>query len=430
MAGEGEGRLHSLPIYYGYYAALWSVLPALALILGWSMLESTIITRQALSMLPKTMTAVSAEQLSLVINDVRNVAQGIVTTDSDIKVAADRYVALQSRSDVLLTVFAVLVSLGGYVMASRKIQPAYRARNTVEGVLNYFLIACAAVAVLTTVGIVLSVLVESIRFFSMVPMPEFLFGLKWSPQIAMRADQVGSSGAFGVVPLMLGTVLISAVAMSVSVPIGLLSAIFLSEYASARFRSIAKPLLEVLAGIPTVVYGFFAALVVAPFVRELGASLGLQVSSESALAAGLVMGIMIIPFVSSLSDDFINAVPQALRDGAYALGATQSETIKQVVMPAALPGIVGGILLAVSRAIGETMIVVMAAGLSANLTLNPLQAVTTVTAQIVTLLVGDQEFDSPKTLAAFALGLLLFLLTLGLNVLALRIVRKYREQYE
>ena len=430
MAGEGEGRLHSLPIYYGYYAALWSVLPALALILGWSMLESTIITRQALSMLPKTMTAVSAEQLSLVINDVRNVAQGIVTTDSDIKVAADRYVALQSRSDVLLTVFAVLVSLGGYVMASRKIQPAYRARNTVEGVLNYFLIACAAVAVLTTVGIVLSVLVESIRFFSMVPMPEFLFGLKWSPQIAMRADQVGSSGAFGVVPLMLGTVLISAVAMSVSVPIGLLSAIFLSEYASARFRSIAKPLLEVLAGIPTVVYGFFAALVVAPFVRELGASLGLQVSSESALAAGLVMGIMIIPFVSSLSDDFINAVPQALRDGAYALGATQSETIKQVVMPAALPGIVGGILLAVSRAIGETMIVVMAAGLSANLTINPLQAVTTVTAQIVTLLVGDQEFDSPKTLAAFALGLLLFLLTLGLNVLALRIVRKYREQYE
>lgn len=430
MAGEGEGRLHSLPIYYGYYAALWSVLPAILLILGWSMLESTIITRQALSMLPKTMTAVSAEQLSLVINDVRNVAQGIVTTDSDIRVAADRYVALQSRSDVLLTVFAVLVSLGGFAMASRKMQPAYRARNTVEGVLNYFLIACAAVAVLTTVGIVLSVLVESIRFFSMVPMPEFLFGLKWSPQIAMRADQVGSSGAFGVVPLMLGTVLISAVAMSVSVPIGLLSAIFLSEYASARFRSIAKPLLEVLAGIPTVVYGFFAALVVAPFVRELGASLGLQVSSESALAAGLVMGIMIIPFVSSLSDDFINAVPQALRDGAYALGATQSETIKQVVMPAALPGIVGGILLAVSRAIGETMIVVMAAGLSANLTINPLQAVTTVTAQIVTLLVGDQEFDSPKTLAAFALGLLLFLLTLGLNVLALRIVRKYREQYE
>jgi phosphate transport system permease protein len=376
------------------------------------------------------MTAVSPEQLSLVVNDLRNVAQGVATTDRAFQAAADRYVSLQAGSNGLLTLLAVLVSVGTGTFASRQIQPAYRARNKVEGVLNYFLIACAALAVLTTVGIVLSVLIESIRFFSQVPITEFLFGLKWSPQIAMRADQVGSSGAFGVVPLMMGTVLISLVAMSVSVPIGLLSAIYLSEYAATRFRAIAKPLLEILAGIPTVVYGFFAALVVAPFVRELGTSLGLEVSSESALAAGLVMGIMIIPFVSSLSDDFINAVPQSLRDGAYALGATHSETIRQVVMPAALPGIVGGVLLAISRAIGETMIVVMAAGLSANLTFNPLKAVTTVTTQIVTLLVGDQEFDSPKTLAAFALGLLLFLLTLALNVLALRIVRKYREQYE
>jgi phosphate transport system permease protein len=376
------------------------------------------------------MTAVSPEQLSLVVNDLRNVAQGVATTDRAFQAAADRYVSLQAGSNGLLTLLAVLVSVGTGTFASRQIQPAYRARNKVEGVLNYFLIACAALAVLTTVGIVLSVLIESIRFFSQVPINEFLFGLKWSPQIAMRADQVGSSGAFGVVPLMMGTVLISLVAMSVSVPIGLLSAIYLSEYAATRFRAIAKPLLEILAGIPTVVYGFFAALVVAPFVRELGTSLGLEVSSESALAAGLVMGIMIIPFVSSLSDDFINAVPQSLRDGAYALGATHSETIRQVVMPAALPGIVGGVLLAISRAIGETMIVVMAAGLSANLTFNPLKAVTTVTTQIVTLLVGDQEFDSPKTLAAFALGLLLFLLTLALNVLALRIVRKYREQYE
>jgi phosphate transport system permease protein len=258
----------------------------------------------------------------------------------------------------------------------------------------------------------------------------FLFGLDWSPQMAIRADQVGSSGAFGAVPLFTGTLLISAIAMTVSVPIGLLSAIYLAEYASLKFRAAAKPLLEILAGIPTVVYGFFAALTVAPFTRNLGMDLGLNVSSESALAAGLVMGIMIIPFVSSLSDDFINAVPQALRDGAYALGATQSETIRQVVIPAALPGIVGGILLAVSRAIGETMIVVMAAGLSANLTANPLEAVTTVTTQIVTLLVGDQEFDSPKTLAAFALGLILFLSTLALNIIALHIVRKYREQYE
>ena len=428
---EASGQsLHSLPSYYGYYMALWSALPALLLILFWSMFESTVITRSVLSLLPESMTAVSPEQLSLVVNDLRNVAQGVATTDRAFQAAADRYVSLQAGSNGLLTLLAVLVSVGTGTFASRQIQPAYRARNKVEGVLNYFLIACAALAVLTTVGIVLSVLIESIRFFSQVPINEFLFGLKWSPQIAMRADQVGSSGAFGVVPLMMGTVLISLVAMSVSVPIGLLSAIYLSEYAATRFRAIAKPLLEILAGIPAGVYGFFAALVVAPFVRELGTSLGLEVSSESALAAGLVMGIMIIPFVSSLSDDFINAVPQSLRDGAYALGATHSETIRQVVMPAALPGIVGGVLLAISRAIGETMIVVMAAGLSANLTFNPLKAVTTVTTQIVTLLVGDQEFDSPKTLAAFALGLLLFLLTLALNVLALRIVRKYREQYE
>jgi phosphate transport system permease protein len=241
---------------------------------------------------------------------------------------------------------------------------------------------------------------------------------------------VGSSGAFGAVPVFTGTLLISAIAMAVATPIGLMSAIYMSEYANKNFRAVAKPLMEILAGIPTVVYGFFAALVVAPVIRDTGQWIGLDVSSESALAAGLVMGIMIIPFVSSLSDDMINAVPQELRDGAYGLGATKSETIKQVVLPAALPGIVGSLLLAISRAIGETMIVVMAAGLTANLTLNPLKTVTTVTVQIVTLLVGDQEFDSPKTLAAFALGLLLFLVTLCLNIIALVVVRKYREQYE
>jgi phosphate transport system permease protein len=286
------------------------------------------------------------------------------------------------------------------------------------------------VAIFTTVGIVLSVLYEAIRFFKSVSLTDFLFGLAWSPQMAIRTDQVGSSGAFGAVPVMAGTLLISAIAMAVAVPIGLMAAIYLSEYAGKRFRDAAKPLMEILAGIPTVVYGFFAALAVAPAMRNLGQAVGLDVSSESALAAGLVMGIMIIPFISSLSDDMINAVPQALRDGAYALGATKSETIRQVVIPAALPGIVGGVLLAVSRAIGETMIVVMAAGLTANLTLNPLKTVTTVTVQIVTLLVGDQEFDSPKTLAAFALGLLLFISTLCLNIIALHVVRKYREQYE
>ncbi|MGD9251389.1 MAG: phosphate ABC transporter permease subunit PstC, partial [Desulfobacterales bacterium] len=282
----------------------------------------------------------------------------------------------------------------------------------------------------TTIGIVLSVLFEAIRFFRVIPLTDFLFGLEWSPQMAIREDQVGSSGAFGAIPVFAGTLMISAIAMLVAVPIGLMSAIYLSEYANRKFRAVAKPLMEILAGIPTVVYGFFAALIVAPAIRDAGITLGLDVSSESALAAGLVMGVMIIPFVSSLSDDVINAVPQALRDGAYGLGATHSETIRQVVLPAALPGIVGGVLLAVSRAIGETMIVVMAAGLAANLTANPLKTVTTVTVQIVTLLVGDQEFDSPKTLAAFALGLVLFIVTLILNVIALQVVRKYREQYE
>jgi len=344
--------------------------------------------------------------------------------------AADHYLELQAVSHAALAVVILAMGMAAIAILMRIIAPSLRARNQVESIIKWILIACSTIAIFTTIGIVLSVLFEAIRFFEKVSIVEFLFGLKWSPQMAIRADQVGSSGAFGAVPVFAGTLMISAIAMVVAVPIGLLSAIYLSEYANRRFRAIAKPLMEILAGIPTVVYGFFAALTVAPFIRDTGIGLGLDVSSESALAAGLVMGIMIIPFVSSLSDDVINAVPQAMRDGAYGLGATKSETVKQVVLPAALPGIVGGVLLAVSRAIGETMIVVMAAGLAANLTANPLKTVTTVTVQIVTLLVGDQEFDSPKTLAAFALGLILFIATLILNVIALHVVRKYREQYE
>jgi phosphate transport system permease protein len=318
----------------------------------------------------------------------------------------------------------------GAGLAWRSIHPALRARTRVESLFQALLAASSSVAILTTVGIIVSVLFEAVRFFHAVPVSDFLFGLAWSPQTALRADQVGASGTFGAVPLFAGTVLISVIALAVGAPLGLLSAIYLAEYAGPRQRAFAKPVLEILAGIPTVVYGFFAALSVAPLVRELGALLGLSVSSESALAAGAVMGIMLIPFVSSLSDDVIAAVPQSLRDGSYAVGATRSETIRKVVLPAALPGIVGALLLAVSRAIGETMIVVMAAGLSANLTANPFKAVTTVTVQIVSLLVGDQEFDSPKTLAAFALGLVLFLATLLLNVIALQVVRRFREQYE
>lgn len=431
MVREGHS-LHSLPGYYGYFTALCAGTPALLLLLLWLGFETMVVTRAALASLPESMLAVGQDQLGLIVTDIQNVANHVPVSEPspEIRAAGEHYAALKIRGDWLLTLLGGGFAIAGALFARSRINPGFRARNRVETAVNLLLMGCATLAIFTTIGIVLSVLVESIRFFSKVSVTEFLFGLKWSPQIAMRADQVGSSGAFGSVPLMAGTVLISAIAMAVAVPIGLMSAIYLSEYATPRFRAIAKPLLEILAGIPTVVYGFFAALVVAPFIREMGARVGLDVSSESALAAGLVMGIMIIPFVSSLSDDFINAVPQSLRDGAYALGATQSETIRQVVMPAALPGVVGGILLAVSRAIGETMIVVMAAGLSANLTANPLQAVTTVTTQIVTLLVGDQEFDSPKTLAAFALGLLLFLCTLALNIIALRIVRKYREQYE
>ena len=424
-------NLHSLPNYYGYYTALWSLLPALLLVFLWLGFETPILHNLLIGNLPAASQALTPELQGLFINDINNALNGSYSEPKpELKDAVEYLRGLKSKSNLLLSALAVSFAFLGAFFARSRIHQEHRARNKVEKTLMAFLVGSSLVAILTTVGIVLSVLFESIRFFDKVPITDFLFGLQWSPQIAMRSDQVGSSGAFGAVPLFTGTLLISSIALIVAVPIGLMSAIYLAEYASLRFRSIAKPLLEILAGIPTVVYGFFAALTVAPFIRGLGADFGLDVSSESALAAGLVMGSMIIPFVSSLSDDFINAVPQALRDGAYALGATQSETIRQVVIPAALPGIVGGILLAASRAIGETMIVVMAAGLAANLTANPLEAVTTVTTQIVTLLVGDQEFDSPKTLAAFALGLVLFLVTLALNILALHIVRKYREQYE
>jgi phosphate transport system permease protein len=305
-----------------------------------------------------------------------------------------------------------------------------RARETYERAVRSVLFLCSAVAVLTTLGIVASLLLEAVRFFELVSPVEFFFHTEWSPQTALRADQVGASGAFGALPVFAGTLLITLIAMAVAAPVGLFAAVYLNEYAGDRTRTVVKPLLEILAGVPTVVYGFFAALTVAPLIRNAGAAAGLNVSSESALAAGVTMGVMIIPFVSSLSDDAMTAVPHSLREGSLALGATRSETMRIVVLPAALPGIVGAVLLAVSRAIGETMIVVMAAGLAANLTANPLAAVTTVTAQIVTLLVGDQEFDSAKTLSAFALGLTLFGLTLVLNLIALGTVRRFREQYD
>ena len=429
----GTKNLHSLPIYYGSLTALWCALPAIVVFGLWLSFESQIVESLVVSGLPKETRELAPERLNLVVNDVRNLAEGNIVSgevDPEMRAAADHYLELRRTSAAAAAVVVLAVAMAGMGMAWRRVSPTLRARNQVEQIVKVLLVASSTVAVFTTLGIVLSVLFEAILFFGHVGAADFLLGLDWSPQMAIREDQVGSSGAFGAIPLFAGTLLISFIAMLVAAPIGLFAAIYLAEYASSTFRSIAKPTLEILAGVPTVVYGFFAALVVAPLIRDGGAAVGLDVASESALAAGLVMGVMIIPFVSSLSDDVINAVPQSLRDGSYALGATRSETIRQVVLPAALPGIVGGMLLAVSRAIGETMIVVMAAGLAANLTANPLQAVTTVTVQIVTLLVGDQEFDSPKTLAAFALGLVLFTVTLCLNVIALQVVRKYREQYE
>ena len=414
-------KMHSRPGYYGMLTALWCALPALAIVIVWQLAAEPLLTSLAMKGLTAARDHLSPDQQGLLINDLRNLVAGNATgreIDPLLQAAADRYIGMHQVSNMALAVVALATAVIAAYFVQARINPELRARNQVELAIEILLSLCSTLAVFITIGIQKS------------PVFEFLFGVQWSPQMAMRADQAGSSGSFGAIPVLAGTFLISGIAMAIAVPLGLMSAVYLSEYAGPKSRTVIKPLLEILAGIPTVVYGFFAALIVAPWIRDAGLTFGLSVSSESALAAGLVMGIMIIPFVSSLSDDVINAVPQSLRDGSYALGATRSETIKQVILPAALPGIVGSILLAVSRAIGETMIVVMAAGLAANLTLNPLQAVTTVTVQIVTLLVGDQEFDSPKTLAAFALGMLLFVVTLVLNVIALYVVRKYREEYE
>jgi len=429
----GTRALHSLPGHYGLMVGLWCALPALAIIVGWKLFEGPIVSMLLDSAIPQAVHDRGATAVELYKNEINNLAaSGNIAAQSDVakQAAANRLISVRSYSSIALLIFSLAIAVVGAALAYRKIKVDTHARPIVEGIVHFFLVASASIAILTTIGIVFSVLFEALRFFQQVSIVEFVTGTKWSPQTSIRADQAGSSGAFGAIPLFLGTLLISAIAMLVAVPFGLMSAIYLAEYASSRTRAIVKPLLEILAGIPTVVYGFFAALTVAPLIRRLGENIGLSVSSESALAAGTVMGIMIIPFVSSLSDDVITAVPQAMRDGSAGLGATKSETVRKVVFPAALPGIVGGILLAASRAIGETMIVVMAAGLAANMTINPLEAVTTVTVQIVTLLTGDQEFDSAKTLAAFALGLMLFVTTLILNVIALRVVRKYREQYD
>lgn len=429
-SGDGTS-MHSLPKFHGYYTAMWAGVPAFILLVLWLSLEGTVIDSALKNHIPETM---KGDNVSLVLNDVK-LAASSGGAEGEMQKLADYYNGAKSRSGIFKMALVILVAFAGVYWGYSRFRPQFRARNRVERWMRTGLMICSFLAVITTVGIVISVLFESLVFFNYddghykVSATQFFFGTHWSP--------TGEDPKFGVIPLFVGTLLISAIALLIAVPTGLMAAIYLSEYADNRIRSFAKPVLELLAGIPTVVYGFFAVLTIAPALRNFGDWIDWRtdpssslIASESALAAGLVMGVMIIPFVSSLSDDAIKAVPQYLRDGAFGLGSTKSETIKQVVLPAALPGIVGGILLAASRAIGETMIVVMAAGMSANMTINPLQAVTTVTVQIVTALTGDTEFDSPKTLVAFALAFLLFFVTLALNLFALRIVKKYREQYD
>ena len=427
-------KLHSLPHYYGLWAALVSALPALMLLVLMGLSEALVLKQLVRDFYPPEIAAMDAVEEAIVLAKIMNVVQGINFGEVEpwIQAAGQAWIGWEQTSNTLTVLFVIIVSIAGGFLAFRQINPDFRSRNNVERIMMWALILSSLVAIFTTVGIVISVLFESIRFFKLIPMQDFLFGLEWNPQFegAERAGSGGGTATYGMLPMFVGTLLISTVALVVAVPVGLFSAIYLSEYAGPKTRSVVKPLLEILAGVPTVVYGFFAALTVAPFVKGIGESIGLEVASESALAAGLVMGVMIIPFISSLSDDVINSVPQALRDAAYGLGSTKSEAVRQVVLPAALPGIVAAIILAVSRAIGETMIVVMAAGLAANLSFNPLDAVTTVTSQIVTILVGDQEFESAKTLSAFALALMLIIVTLGLNFFALQIVKKYREQYD
>ena len=436
-AGGGvaaSARPHSRPNYHGAFVALMALAPALLVVAAWGLASDRVVGDVVIASVPAADRPSTPLDRSSFLSDVQGIASGDMEAGFNPATgpAAKIYTDTHSSYNLIAGgVAAVLLAIGAMWGLSR-LSPDFRARNRVEKAVMALLIVASLVAVLTTLGIVMSLIFESARFFETVSIVEFLTSTVWSPQTALRADQVGSSGAFGAVPLFWGTIFIGAIiAMIVAIPLGLMSAVYLTQYADSRVRAFLKPLLEVLAGVPTVVYGFFAALTVAPAVRDFAVSIGIEgASSSSALAAGSVMGIMIIPFVSSMADDALNAVPQAMRDGSFAMGATKSETVRKVLIPAALPGIVGGVLLAVSRAIGETMIVVMAAGLAANMTANPFDSVTTVTTQIVALLTGDQEFDSPKTLSAFALGLVLFVITLILNIYALSVVKKYREAYE
>ncbi len=460
--GGDKGALHSLPGYYGWHAFVATLIPAIIVLVGWLIVQPILINNHVSSLLSER--TIERSSLDLVMSDVRRVADGLDLAVSEGAMSAEMADSIRTElTDVRSRLGAVGVALGsnvtaetlraaqvyrgqtassnffrmiavfaaalaGLIWALMRTTAKFRARNVVETVVRYLLILAASIAILTTVGIVLSLVFTTVEFFGLYPIAGFFFGLTWAPSF-------GGGSELGIVPLIWGTLYISIIALAVAVPIGLFAAIYLSEYAGPRVRAFAKPLLEILAGIPTIVYGLFALLTVGPLLVEVFGNEGAlgvdwMQGSRAVITAGVVMGIMLIPFVSSLSDDIINAVPQAMRDGSLGLGATHSETVKQVILPAALPGIVGAILLAASRAIGETMIVVLGAGAAARLSLNPFEAMTTVTAKIVSQLTGDQDFASPEALVAFALGMALFVITLGLNVIALYIVRRYREQYD
>lgn len=469
VRATSDRKLHSRPVYHVAYVASWTLIPSLLALAAWLIVSPIIIASDirasfpddalegsalteglaygmieslsaGIAVLPEDERAQVAESTS--INDLKPLLQrrglpiASAAEDWMVPLAIERNAAVASSRLVMAVVVILLAALGA-LWACRNLTIRLQARNKVEGVIQASLIVCSSIAILTTIGIVLSMLSETIDFFTRIPPQEFFFGTNWDPGFN-AAGSDGTSGNFGLIPLLLGTLYIGAVAMAFAVPVGLYAAIYMAEYASSRTRSVVKPLIEILAGIPTIVYGFFALVTVGPFLRDLSAQLsGLVtgnyssfIQAQSVLTAGLVMGIMLIPFVSSLSDDIITSVPRSLRDGSLGLGATRSETIKRVILPAALPGIVSALLLTASRAIGETMIVVLAAGVAANITANPFEAMTTITVKIVAQLTGDLEFTSPQTLVAFALGMTLFVLTLCLNVYALYIVRKYKEQYE
>lgn len=434
--GQNSTSMHSRPHHYGMMVGLWAVLPPFFIMLLWNWFSPAVIQQLVLSSLPAEILN-SGEQAQVLLRRISNLATNfaVLSEAADWEISAANYLtALQQKSTLLLTALMFIIGALGLLVSYQKIRPSLRARHQVEKALMATLLICSTIAILTTIGIVLSMVGETLKFFSFIKPTDFFFGTTWNPRFSTAGvadgSLTGSQGSFGLLPLLSGTMLVAGIALLVAIPLGLMVAIYMAEYAPKKVRDTVKPIIEVLAGIPTIVYGFFALVVVGPFLSDLGQMLGLTIRATSALTAGVVMGIMIIPFISSLSDDIITQVPKALRDGSLGLGATKSETIRKVVLPAALPGIVGAVLLAASRAIGETMIVVLAAGNSPALTANPFEAVSTVTVTIVNQLTGDNDFASPQSLVAFALGLTLFVITLLLNIVALVIVRKYREQYE